>query len=313
MIISKTPLRISLVGGSTDNPSFIEKYNYGSVISFPCNLSTYIIIHEDKIGYNSYSKKYILNYSSREEVDKISDIKNDIARVAFQHFDVAPINCTFTTDVFSQGSGLASSSSYMISLIKAICIKNNINLSDYEICDLAYKLEKTFNIHSGMQDPFGCGIGGFKRLEFFKEKNTKITYLPISFFDSLEMYLMFTGVTRNSKNVLQDVTKNIEVSKDLLNIVEETEKSILSYDYKSFFKTFKDGWKIKKATSSLILENIKNIDEELENNKNILAHKLCGAGNGGFFLIFAKPKSLINDKKFIPISVSSCGVTGKII
>jgi D-glycero-alpha-D-manno-heptose-7-phosphate kinase len=311
MIISKTPLRVSLVGGSTDNPAFIEKYGYGSVISFPCNLSTYIIIHEDKIGYNSYNKKYIINYSTREEVENINEIKNDIARIVLDHFKVEPINCTFTSDIFSQGSGLASSSSYIISLIKALSVKNNIALSDYEICDLAYKLEKKFNPHSGLQDPFGCGIGGFKRLEFFKEKNTKVTYLPISFFDNLDMYLMFTGFNRNSKNILEDVTKNIENSKDLLDIVEETEKNILSFDYESFFKTFKEGWKIKKTTSKLILENIKNIDDELENNQNVLAHKLCGAGNGGFFLVFAKKDSFKNDKRFVKIQVNPNGVTGE--
>jgi D-glycero-alpha-D-manno-heptose-7-phosphate kinase len=311
MIISKTPLRISLVGGSTDNPSFIEKYGYGSVISFPCNLNTYIIIHEDKIGYNSYNKKYIINYSIREEVQNINEIKNDIARIVLNHFKAEPINCTFTSDIFSQGSGLASSSSYIISLIKALLIKNNMALSDYEICNLAYELEKKFNQHSGLQDPYGCGIGGFKRLEFFKEKNTKITYLPISFFNDLDMYLMFTGFNRNSKNILEDVTKNIDISKELLDIVNETEKNILSFDHKNFFKTFKEGWKIKKNTSKLILENIKNIDEELENDFNVLAHKLCGAGNGGFFLVFAKKDSFKNDKRFTKIMVNSNGVTGE--
>ena len=311
MIISKTPLRISLVGGSTDNPAFIDKFGYGSVISFTCNLHTYIIIHEDKIGYSSFDNKYIINYSAREEVQKVLEIKNDIARTVLEHFNVEPINCTFTSDIFSQGSGLASSSSYMISFIKAISIKYNINLSDYEICDLAYNLEKKFNQHSGLQDPFGCGIGGFKRLEFFKEKNTKISYLPISFFNSLDMYLMFTGISRNSKNVLSDVTKNIENSKELLEIVEETEKNILSFNYNDFFKSFKEGWRIKKLSSKLILENIINIDKELEENKNVLAHKLCGAGSGGFFLIFAKPNSFKNDKRFVKITVNSQGTSGE--
>ena len=57
MIISHCPLRVSLFGGSTDNPYFVEKYGYGSVISFSCNLKTYITLHEDKIGYNHNQKK----------------------------------------------------------------------------------------------------------------------------------------------------------------------------------------------------------------------------------------------------------------
>ena len=66
MYIASCPLRVSLFGGSTDNPYFIEKYGYGSVISFACSLKTYITLHEDKLGYNVDGGKYIVNYSRRE-------------------------------------------------------------------------------------------------------------------------------------------------------------------------------------------------------------------------------------------------------
>ena len=78
MIISHCPLRVSLFGGSTDNPYFVEKYGYGSVISFACNLKTYITLHEDKIGYNHNQNKYIINYSKREETEFIGDIQNEL-------------------------------------------------------------------------------------------------------------------------------------------------------------------------------------------------------------------------------------------
>ena len=63
MYIASCPLRISLFGGSTDNISFVDNYGRGSVISFTTNLKTYIILHEDKIGYNMEGRKYIVNYS----------------------------------------------------------------------------------------------------------------------------------------------------------------------------------------------------------------------------------------------------------
>ena len=77
MFISSCPLRVSLFGGSTDNPVFVERYGYGSVISFACNLKTYITLHEDKLGYNQ-GGKYIINYSKREEVDSVKKIKNEL-------------------------------------------------------------------------------------------------------------------------------------------------------------------------------------------------------------------------------------------
>ena len=67
MFISSCPLRVSLFGGSTDNPVFVERYGFGSVISFACSLKTYITLHEDKLGYNNEGGKYIINYSKREE------------------------------------------------------------------------------------------------------------------------------------------------------------------------------------------------------------------------------------------------------
>ena len=60
MFISSCPLRVSLFGGSTDNPVFVEKFGYGSVISFACSLKTYITLHEDKLGYNNEGGKYII-------------------------------------------------------------------------------------------------------------------------------------------------------------------------------------------------------------------------------------------------------------
>ena len=78
MYVSSCPLRVSLFGGSTDNPHFVEKYGYGSVISFACDLKTYITLHEDRIGYNHNENKYIINYSKREETKFIGDIYHKI-------------------------------------------------------------------------------------------------------------------------------------------------------------------------------------------------------------------------------------------
>ena len=82
MYISSCPLRVSLFGGSTDNPHFIDKYGYGSVISFACDLKTYITLHEDKIGYNHTENKYIINYSKREETKFIGDIQNELVKMS---------------------------------------------------------------------------------------------------------------------------------------------------------------------------------------------------------------------------------------
>lgn len=312
MYTASCPLRISLFGGSTDNPVFVEKYGYGSVISFTCDLKTYVTLHEDKIGYNVQGHKYIVNYSKREETLNISDIQNEVVRIVLEYFNCKPLTVSMTSDAYSQGSGLASSSSYIINLIKCISMFNNLNLTDIEICDLAYKLELIMNPYCGYQDPYGCGIGGFKRIHFESGGIIKYDFLKTDLFNEYDTHLVFTGVTRNSKNVLKDVTENIDKTKPLLSTVDKAYGCLLKKDYKNFLDYLNESWIQKKETSSIITENqlIKDIDSVLDENESVLAHKLCGAGNGGFFLVFSEKNNLKIPYQSVKINVTSNGVSG---
>jgi len=312
MIIASCPLRISLFGGSTDNPHFVEKYGYGSVISFTCNLKTYVTISQDKFGFNRDQHKYIINYSLREEVYTIAEIKNDVVRVVLEHFNMPPVQVTLTSDAYSQGSGLASSSSYIISLIKACNLFLDLQMTDIEICKLAYELELKFNLYCGYQDPYGCGIGGFKKIEFFVGGIVKYDFLSTKLFENYDAHLVFTGVTRNSKNVLKDVTDNIDKAKPLLKTLDKAYELIHQNDYGSFLNYLNKSWIQKKKTSSTITENksIQDIDVHLNENETVISHKLCGAGNGGFFLVFSEKDGLNIPYQSVKISVTSNGVSG---
>jgi D-glycero-alpha-D-manno-heptose-7-phosphate kinase len=312
MIISSCPLRISLFGGSTDNPHFVDKFGYGSVISFTCDLKTYVTLTQDKFGFNKDQHKYIINYSRREEVSTIQEIQNDVVRVVLEYFNMPPIQVTLTSDAYSQGSGLASSSSYIISLIKSCILFLNQQMTDIEICKLAYELELKFNPYCGYQDPYGCGIGGFKRIEFIKGGNVKYNFLSTKLFDFYDTHLVFTGVTRNSKNVLEDVTNNIDKSQPLLKTLENSYSSLLENNYKKFLDYLNQSWIQKKKTSSIITENsiIKEIDFELNKNETVIAHKLCGAGNGGFFLVFSEKEKLNISYQSVKINITPNGISG---
>lgn len=246
MYIASCPLRISLFGGSTDNPYFVEKYGKGSVISFTSNLKTYITLHEDKFGYNMQGHKYIVNYSKREETEFIGDIKNELVRIVLNYFGCLPITVSMTSDAYSQGSGLASSSAYIISLIKCISMFNELHLTDIEICELALKLEQEMNPYCGYQDPYGCGIGGFKKIDFERGGIIKYDFLSTGFFKNYDAHLVFTGVTRNSKNVLQDVTHNIDKSLPLLKTVDDAYDALRQEDYTQFLNLLNRSWQEKK-------------------------------------------------------------------
>lgn len=313
MYVSSCPLRISLFGGSTDNPYFVEKYGYGAVISFTCDLKTYISLHEDKFGYNIQGHKYIVNYSKREETEYIGDIKNDIVRVVLNYFGCFPLTVSMTSDAYSQGSGLASSSSYIINLIKCVSMFKDLNMTDIEICSLAYQLEREFNPYCGYQDPYGCGIGGFKRIEFQRGEIVKYDFQSTELFENYDLHLIFTGVTRNSKNVLQDISENIDKVAPLLETLEIAYDCLLQKNYDEFLFHLNKSWEQKKQTSLIINENkvIRDMDEYLLNHPLVISHKLCGAGNGGFFLTFSEKNKLTLPYSSVKINVSPDGVKGK--
>jgi len=315
MYIASCPLRVSLFGGSTDNPYFVEKYGRGSVISFTSNLKTYVTISQDKFGFNKDKHKYIINYSRREEVSTIDEIQNEVVRTVLKHFDMPPVQVTLTSDAYSQGSGLASSSSYTISLIKACCLFFNLSITNNDICKLAYRLERIYNPFCGYQDPYGCGMGGFKRIDFLGGSSVRYQFLPCTIFDDFDINLVFSGVTRNSRRILRNVTDNLDKVKPLLETCDKAYDILMEEDYDKFLYLLGKSWHQKKLTSSIISENdtIRDIDLTLEENESVCAHKLCGAGNGGFFLTFSEKGKLNIPYESVKISVETNGVTGRII
>ena len=315
MYIASCPLRISLFGGSTDNPYFVEKYGRGSVISFTSNLKTYVTISQDKFGYQKHKHRYIINYSKREEVSRIEDIQNEVVRTVLEYYNMPPVQVTLTSDAYSQGSGLASSSSYTISLIKACCLFLNKSITDNDVCKLAYKLERIYNPYCGYQDPYGCGVGGFKRITFMGNNSVTYEFLSTDIFERYDTHLVFTGVTRNSKKILQNITENLDKVQPLLDTCDEAYQILSEQKYDEFLNLLNKSWQQKKLTSSSVIENekIKEMDFVLDNNETVCAHKLCGAGNGGFFLTFSNKNTLTIPYESVKIEVETDGVYGKSI
>lgn len=291
MIISKCPLRVSLAGGSTDLQEFIDEYSYGSVISFPVNLYTYITLIP-----NIKSKSYKINYSSTEETTDPISIKNDIAREVIIHFNLPPVVMSFNADIPTSGSGLASSSSYMIACIKAACEFKGISMSQFEICKLALKLERKFNPLTGYQDTYGCGIGSLKRWYFYSHK-IHPEYCSSSVLNDYKMYLVpSNSKPRSSTNILKTV--DIKKSFYLLSVVNDLYRNLDNEE--NFFKYFNLGWENKKQSSSHIMDKeLAKLETNLIQNYNIKGIKLCGAGGGGYFLVITK--DIIKEGKQITI------------
>ena len=307
MIISKTPLRISFFGGSTDNPAFIKKFKKSIVINFSCNLHTYTMLFRDKFGFNSVNNEFIINYSQREQTANISKLKNSLVREVLKFHKLPPLSIYLTSDLFSSGSGLASSSSYLLSLLKAIYQFKGIKKNKIDLAQEALNIERKFNPFCGYQDTFGCAIPGLKIIKTTNEQDFKIKKLNSDIFKNYKFYLLPTNISRNSNQILFDLSKKIDDINPIYEIALEAEKSILKNNLNEFFDLLKISWDLKKKSSHLIMKDEKliELDSLLEKNKSIIAHKLLGAGAGGFFLIVTKKryKLSLRNKKLLEVNI----------
>lgn len=292
MFIAKTPLRISFFGGSTDHPAFIKKYKKSTIINFATNIFTYTTLFRDKFGYNSQQNRYILNYSKKESSTNLNSIKNELIRECLKYHNVSPVCIYFTGDIFAKGSGLGSSSSYTLSLLKCIYKYKQKKISNYNLAKEALFIERKFNKFCGFQDPFGCGIPGFKIINTSDDNKYLINSLNNEIFKKFNFYLIPTFIHRNSKTILQNLSTKLNLIYPLWEVAKEAENYILNKNYLKFLELIKTSWDLKRQSSPEIIKNNKliGIDNKLEKNSDIICHKLLGAGAGGFFLVVSKKK-----------------------
>lgn len=295
LIIEKSPLRVSISGGSTDLQEYLDKYQYGKVISFTPNLFTYIVLKK------STTKYYKIVYSKIENVLTSEEIQNDIAREVLTYFKMPPVEVVFMADIPSTGSGLASSSSYLISMIKACLSYKNISMSIDEIGKLAIKLERSFNLLAGYQDVYGCLIPGFKAMNFNSNGLDSYDKLPKAFFKEYNLYLISTNNIRSSTSVLS--TLDFERVRELSSTTEHMLECINTGDCGGMIDLINLGWEQKKLTSKSISNSkIESLESKIKRIEGVLALRLLGAGNGGYFLVITN-KSCMFDLDSIKVDL----------
>jgi len=306
MIITRCPVRISLTGGGSDTDKYLQKFGKGHVVSFTPTLYTYVIINEDYLGKNSLEKKYYVSYSKREEIEDIKELKNDLVKNFLIEYKVPPIGTILTSDVFSHGSGLAVSSSYSCSLSLAYSEMLKKESNTIDILNEAHRIEKITNPKLGLQDIYGVGIGGFKSIKF-ENNNISYSFIPSDLFVSYDVYLIDTGIRRDSNKVLESYKISTSEIYDMSITAYEL---LVKQNFDEFFKIMRDSWELKKRFSTKILGNkiLVNIDAQLTIDKNCLAYKLCGAGNGGFFLAFYNKNIKPNFQNAKQIHLSNSGL-----
>lgn len=299
MIISKSPLRISFFGGGTDFHNYFNSFG-GEVISAPLNKSVYVIINDDFDG------NLRLSYSSTEIIqdNNLNKIKHPLLRETLKYYEqyLTNIEITSIADITRQGSGLGSSSAFIVALLNALDSKYNLSKSITETANLACNIEiEKVGSPIGIQDQWAASVGQFCKYTF-SNKGTKVFNLDkkSSFIDLLNNWGMFfySGGTRQANTILKKQENpnsgQIEILHEMKKCVNQALDIIHNEDIEEFGKLLDVSWKLKRNISSKVSND--KIDKlySLAIKNGALGGKLLGAGGEGFLFMIVPPEKQNN-------------------
>jgi len=204
MIITQTPLRISLLGGNTDFPKYFRKHG-GAVLSATIDKYLYVIIK------SRFDDEIWINYSKKEKVKSVDDIKHDLVREAMKLTAVKKgIEITFLSDIPSEGSGLGSSSAVVVGVLNALHQFRGESVSARQLAEEACRIEvDILKKPIGYQDQYAVAFGGFNLIEF--DYMNVVRVKPIAPEEISESLMLFyTGIERTASDVAKTFVTNIK-------------------------------------------------------------------------------------------------------
>lgn len=295
MIISKTPLRITLAGGGTDLPSYYKK-NSGYVISMAINKNVYISLNKTFVNY------FQLKYSDYEKVKNINNIKHNLIREHLKYFNIKDkLEISSIADVPS-GTGLGSSGSFGVGLFNALQKLKKLNLSKREIALKSSKIEmEKVKARVGHQDNIIATYGGITE-QNYSSKSIRINKMKITknfqYVVNNNLVMFYTNLNRSASDILskQDKLSKLDNKKIINNLNEtkklglEVRKLIIGDKFHEYDRILNEHWKIKKLRDKNISNSKINQMFDFGIKNGAISGKLIGAGGGGFFLFYTKDK-----------------------
>ncbi len=296
MIITRSPLRISLGGGGTDLPSYFDEHG-GFLVAAAIDKYIYINIHR------RFTDGYLIKYSHLEEAQAVDEIKHPIVRECLRYVG-APRNLEITSMAdIPAGTGLGSSGSFTTALLQALHCHGKALVNPQRLAEEACYIElDVLREPIGKQDQFIAAYGGITCFEFMREQ--PVTAYPLQISDetlfNLEdnLLLFFTGYSRSASSILKEQdAKSKERDEEMmanLHFVKElgyrSKFALEAGELIEFGRLMDEHWQRKKARSG----SMSNPDIDrwygaaLENGA--VGGKLIGAGGGGFLMFYAADK-----------------------
>jgi D-glycero-alpha-D-manno-heptose-7-phosphate kinase len=312
LIRAKAPLRLGLAGGGTDIATYYNLYG-GYVLNATVDMYAYCILEPQKNGkvvFKAADLEKEETYHAESPLPLKSGLPLHIGiynRIVADYHQGKPLSLVMTTySDAPAGSGLGSSSTMVVAILKAYTEWLNLPLGEYDIASLAYQIEREdLHLTGGKQDQYAATFGGFNFMEFYDDEKVIVNPLRLKRWirNELEasLVLYYTGVSRESATIINKQIENTEKKneKSIDNMHELKRQAVimkealLKGDFKGFSNGLNKGWLAKRN----IAESISNraIDElyQYTINNGAESAKISGAGGGGFMMIYCNPRNRI--------------------
>jgi D-glycero-alpha-D-manno-heptose-7-phosphate kinase len=313
IIRARAPLRLGLAGGGTDVSPYCDIHG-GYVLNATIDRYAYAVI-------KTLDEPFVRFVATDQQTEKVKavdepltlDGKLDLHKTVYnemiQRYNGGkPISLELSTFCDAPaGSGLGSSSTLVVVMIRAFAELLNLPLDDYTIAHLAFKIERLdCGLQGGRQDQYSATFGGFNFMEFYANERAVINPLRIKNWIICELeaslLLFYTGVSRESAKIIADQSSNVKAgSADALEAMHGIKcealvmkECLLRGDFDGMVDSMRQGWESKKRSARTVSNS--HI-EEIYNaaiSAGALSGKVSGAGGGGFMMFFVPPDKRMN-------------------
>jgi D-glycero-alpha-D-manno-heptose-7-phosphate kinase len=288
MIITQTPLRIGLLGGGTDLPSYYLEHG-GRVLNCAIDKYIYVIVKQ------RFDDEIYVNYSKKEIVSRVADIEHELVREAMLMTGVTGgVEITTLADIPSSGSGLGSSSAVTVGLLHALYAYTGRQVSAEELAEGACRIEiERCGKPIGKQDQYIAALGGIRDLRFGPGEDVSHEELGLSASERValqqQMMLFYTGITRRADNILAEQNANVSATLPQLDLLRDlagfAAKRLRSGDVDAIGPALRESWEAKRQLASGVSNSQVDgaVTRALEAGASGV--KLTGAGGGGFLVV----------------------------
>lgn len=297
MIITRTPLRISLGGGGTDLPSYYRKNGHGFLIAAAITKYVYIAVNQN------FDDDLLLKYSEVERAKSIDDVRHPLLRECLRATEISKrIEISSMADV-PAGTGLGSSGSFAVGVLKALHLYSHRTPSAESLAAQACEIEiNKLGEPIGKQDQYIAAVGGVSTFTFRDDESVEVERLGMTDITRSQLednlLLFYTGVKRSASAALaSEETSNSAPGKQIDNLSDtrtigyETRDILLSGDMNAFGQILTNQWNLKYQRQPSTLHDEINSWIQSGIAAGAQGGKLVGAGGGGFLLFYADRKT----------------------